>query len=98
MPSGCPIGTADASIGGPSWGWSSAPGAASARRGAADHITGYVVLNDVTSRDLLARTDAVAAPFGFDWTSAKGGDTFCPMSPGIRAAAALNVAGSISGS
>ncbi len=47
----------------------------------ADHITGYVVLNDVTSRDLLARTDAVAAPFGFDSTSAKGGDTFCPMVP-----------------
>jgi 2-keto-4-pentenoate hydratase/2-oxohepta-3-ene-1,7-dioic acid hydratase in catechol pathway len=49
----------------------------------ADHIAGYVVLNDITSRDLLARTDAVAPPFGFDWTSAKGDDTFCPMGPGI---------------
>ena len=52
----------------------------------ADHIAGYVVLNDVTSRDLLARTDAVAPPFGFDWTSAKGDDTFCPMGPGITPA------------
>ena len=49
----------------------------------ADHIAGYVVLNDVTSRDLLVRTDAVSPPFGFDWTSAKGDDTFCPMGPGI---------------
>ena len=53
---------------------------------AADHIAGYVVLNDVTSRDLLARDDAVAPPFGFDWTSAKGDDTFCPMGPGITPA------------
>src|SRR6476469_3299713 len=52
----------------------------------ADHIAGYVVLNDITSRDLLARTDAVAPPFGFDWTSAKGDDTFCPMGPGITPA------------
>jgi len=51
-----------------------------------DHIAGYLVLNDVTSRDLLARTDAVAPPFGFDWTSAKGDDTFCPMGPGITPA------------
>lgn len=49
----------------------------------AEHIAGYVVLNDVTAREQLARTDAVAPPFGFDWTSAKGGDTFCPMGPGI---------------
>ncbi len=51
-----------------------------------DHIAGYVVLNDVTSRDLLVRTDAVGPPFGFDWTASKGGDTFCPMGPGITPA------------
>jgi 2-keto-4-pentenoate hydratase/2-oxohepta-3-ene-1,7-dioic acid hydratase in catechol pathway len=54
--------------------------------GVADHIAGYVVVNDVTSRDLLARTDAVAPPFGFDWTAAKGDDTFCPIGPGLTPA------------
>lgn len=51
-----------------------------------EYIAGYVVLNDVTSRDLLARSDALAPPFGFDWTSAKGDDTFCPMGPGVTPA------------
>ena len=95
MPSGCPIRD------GRRIDWGAELGVVIGSTGRSigpDHITGYVVLNDVTSRDLLARTDAVAAPFGFDWTSAKGGDTFCPMGPDIRAAAALNVAGAISGS
>ena len=54
------------------------------RRGgtSAAHIAGYTVLNDVSARDRLGRTDAVAPPFGFDWTSAKGEDTFCPTGPG----------------
>lgn len=47
------------------------------------HIAGYTVLNDVSARDLLGRADAVAPPFGFDWTSAKGEDTFCPTGPGV---------------
>jgi len=53
---------------------------------AAAHIAGYMVLNDVSARDRLGRTDAVAPPFGFDWTSAKGEDTFCPTGPGVTPA------------
>jgi len=49
----------------------------------AAHIAGFMVLNDVSARDRLGRTDAVAPPFGFDWTSAKGEDTFCPTGPGV---------------
>jgi 2-keto-4-pentenoate hydratase/2-oxohepta-3-ene-1,7-dioic acid hydratase in catechol pathway len=52
----------------------------------ADHIAGYVVLNDVSARDRLGRTDAVAPQFGFDWASAKSEDTFCPMGPGVTPA------------
>ncbi|GAA4707825.1 fumarylacetoacetate hydrolase family protein [Pseudonocardia yuanmonensis] len=50
------------------------------------HIAGYTVLNDVSARDRLGRKDAVAPPFGFDWTSAKGEDTFCPTGPGVTPA------------
>jgi len=52
----------------------------------AAHIAGYTVLNDVSARDRLGREDAVAPPFGFDWTSAKGEDTFCPTGPGVTPA------------
>lgn len=50
------------------------------------HVAGYTVLNDVSARDRLGRRDAVAPPFGFDWTSAKGEDTFCPTGPGVTPA------------
>ena len=46
-------------------------------------VAGWTVVNDVSARDRLDRTDPVAAPFGFDWVGAKGGDTFCPMGPGV---------------
>jgi 2-keto-4-pentenoate hydratase/2-oxohepta-3-ene-1,7-dioic acid hydratase in catechol pathway len=49
----------------------------------AAHVAGYTIVNDVSARDRLRRTDAVAPPFGFDWTSAKGEDTFCPTGPGV---------------
>ncbi|HWD03279.1 MAG TPA: fumarylacetoacetate hydrolase family protein [Amycolatopsis sp.] len=49
----------------------------------AGHVAGYTIVNDVSARDLLSRSDAVAPPFGFDWTSAKGEDTFCPTGPGV---------------
>lgn len=49
-------------------------------------VAGYTVVNDVSARDRLARADAVAPPFGFDWTSAKGEDTFCPTGPGVTPA------------
>ena len=46
-------------------------------------VAGWTIVNDVTSRDLLERSDAVAPPFGHDWVLAKAGDTFCPLGPGI---------------
>ncbi|QJY44474.1 fumarylacetoacetate hydrolase family protein [Pseudonocardia broussonetiae] len=52
----------------------------------AAHVAGYTIVNDVSARDRLRRDDAVAPPFGFDWTSAKGEDTFCPTGPGVTPA------------
>jgi 2-keto-4-pentenoate hydratase/2-oxohepta-3-ene-1,7-dioic acid hydratase in catechol pathway len=47
-------------------------------------VAGWTVVNDVSSRDLLDRSaGAVAPPFAHDWVAAKGGDTFCPLGPGI---------------
>jgi 2-keto-4-pentenoate hydratase/2-oxohepta-3-ene-1,7-dioic acid hydratase in catechol pathway len=46
-------------------------------------VAGYTIVNDISARDRLARPDAVAPPFGFDWFSAKAEDTFCPIGPGI---------------
>lgn len=46
-------------------------------------VAGWTVVNDVSSRDLLERRDPVADPFAYDWLQAKGGDTFCPLGPGI---------------
>ena len=42
------------------------------------HIAGYVVFNDVTSRDLTRRSDY---PFSHDWFRGKSFDTFGPMGP-----------------
>jgi len=50
---------------------------------ARSHVAGYTIVNDISARDRLARPDAVAPPFGFDWFSAKAEDTFCPIGPGI---------------
>jgi 2-keto-4-pentenoate hydratase/2-oxohepta-3-ene-1,7-dioic acid hydratase in catechol pathway len=50
------------------------------------HIAGYTIVNDVSARERLGRTDAVAPPFGFDWTSAQAEDTFCPTGPGVTPA------------
>jgi len=55
------------------------------RQGRASAVVcaGYTIVNDISARDRLARPDAVAPPFGFDWFSAKAADTFCPIGPGI---------------
>lgn len=45
---------------------------------ALEHIAGYVVFNDVTSRDLTRRSDY---PFSHDWFRGKSFDTFGPMGP-----------------
>ena len=46
-------------------------------------VAGWTIVNDVSARDRLDRTNPVAPPFGFDWVQAKAGDTFCPMGPGV---------------
>ena len=48
-----------------------------------DHVAGYVPANDISARARLTRTDAVAAPFGFDWVGSKAQDGFCPLGPGL---------------
>ncbi|WP_421954303.1 fumarylacetoacetate hydrolase family protein [Polaromonas sp.] len=45
---------------------------------ALEHVAGYVVFNDVTSRDLTRRSDY---PFSHDWFRGKSFDTFGPMGP-----------------
>jgi 2-keto-4-pentenoate hydratase/2-oxohepta-3-ene-1,7-dioic acid hydratase in catechol pathway len=50
---------------------------------ARDYVAGYTIFNDITARGRLARPVSIAAPFAFDWLSAKGPDTFGPMGPGI---------------
>jgi 2-keto-4-pentenoate hydratase/2-oxohepta-3-ene-1,7-dioic acid hydratase in catechol pathway len=46
-------------------------------------VAGWTVVTDVSARDLLDRRDPIGPPFAYDWIGAKGGDTFCPMGPGI---------------
>lgn len=50
---------------------------------AREHVAGWTVVNDISARDQLARTDPVAPPFAHDWMRAKAGDASCPMGPGI---------------
>ena len=45
---------------------------------AMDHVFGYVIVNDVTSRELQKRHN--------QWVIGKGCDTFCPMGPWIATA------------
>lgn len=45
---------------------------------ALETVAGYVVCNDVTTRDALIRTDV---PGGIDWFVAKNSPTFLPMGP-----------------
>ena len=45
---------------------------------AMDHVFGYVIINDVTSRELQKRHN--------QWVIGKGCDTFCPMGPWIATA------------
>jgi 2,4-diketo-3-deoxy-L-fuconate hydrolase len=45
---------------------------------ARDYIAGYVVFNDVSARDQIARTDF---PFKHDWFRSKSYDTFGPLGP-----------------
>ena len=43
------------------------------------HVAGYAIVNDVSARDLIARTDY--AMLGTDWLRAKSQPGFCPFGP-----------------
>lgn len=45
---------------------------------ALNHVAGYLIVNDITARDLNKRTDY---PFKFDWFQGKCHDTFAPIGP-----------------
>ncbi|HEY0933600.1 MAG TPA: fumarylacetoacetate hydrolase family protein [Trebonia sp.] len=45
------------------------------------HIAGYACFSDITARGLMRKAEPLAEPFTWDWASAKGLDTFCPMGP-----------------
>jgi 2-keto-4-pentenoate hydratase/2-oxohepta-3-ene-1,7-dioic acid hydratase in catechol pathway len=46
-----------------------------------DHVAGYVIANDLTTRDLVYRDDLKA--IGTDWLRAKNAPTFLPLGPWI---------------
>jgi len=51
------------------------------RRNALDHVAGYVICNDITARDHIARPDFPT--LGLDFLAGKSGPGFLPMGPTI---------------
>ena len=51
------------------------------------YVAGYVMVNDITARDLVRRTDVPA--MGTDWLQSKNGPGFLPMGPYLVPAAFL---------
>lgn len=49
------------------------------RREALDYVAGYAIVNDITARDLIARTDYKM--LGTDWLRSKGQPGFLPFGP-----------------
>lgn len=58
-----------------------APGRHIPTDAALDHIAGYTIANDLTTRDLVYRPDLKA--IGSDWLRAKNAPTFLPIGPWI---------------
>jgi 2-keto-4-pentenoate hydratase/2-oxohepta-3-ene-1,7-dioic acid hydratase in catechol pathway len=50
-----------------------------ARARALEHVAGYMVANDISARDLIARTDYKM--LGTDWLKSKGQPGFLPLGP-----------------
>lgn len=48
---------------------------------AMDHVAGYTIANDISSRDHLLRKDIPA--MGMDWVASKGKPGYCPLGPVI---------------
>jgi 2-keto-4-pentenoate hydratase/2-oxohepta-3-ene-1,7-dioic acid hydratase in catechol pathway len=55
------------------------------RENALDHVAGYTICNDITTRSLVYRTDLKA--IGTDWFAAKNAPTFLPTGPYLIPAA-----------
>jgi 2,4-didehydro-3-deoxy-L-rhamnonate hydrolase len=55
------------------------------RNDALGHVAGYVVVNDITSRELVYRRDV--PQMGMDWLACKSSPTFLPVGPYIVPAA-----------
>jgi len=49
------------------------------RSNAMSHVAGYVMVNDITARDMVRRTDVPA--MGTDWLQSKNAPGFLPMGP-----------------
>jgi 2,4-diketo-3-deoxy-L-fuconate hydrolase len=56
-----------------------------ARSDAMDYVAGYVLVNDITARDLVRRTDV--ANMGTDWLQSKNAPGFLPLGPYLVPAA-----------
>ncbi len=54
------------------------PGRRISAEKALDYIAGYTVVNDISARDMIRRTDF---PFSHDWFRCKSFETFLPMGP-----------------
>src|SRR5581483_9631383 len=57
------------------------------RTNAMSYVAGYVMVNDITARDLVRRTDVPA--MGTDWLQSKNAPGFLPMGPYLVPAAFL---------
>jgi 2-keto-4-pentenoate hydratase/2-oxohepta-3-ene-1,7-dioic acid hydratase in catechol pathway len=52
-------------------------------RDAAEHVAGFVNINDISARGPHYRTSAPHDAFSYDWLASKAQDTFCPMGPAV---------------
>jgi 2,4-didehydro-3-deoxy-L-rhamnonate hydrolase len=57
------------------------------REHALDHVAGYTVVNDITSRERVNRRDGDMREMGMDWVLSKGSPTFLPIGPYLVPAA-----------
>jgi 2-keto-4-pentenoate hydratase/2-oxohepta-3-ene-1,7-dioic acid hydratase in catechol pathway len=54
---------------------------------ALDAVAGYVIVNDLSARDLMKREGREGSPFGFDWVGQKCFEDAAPMGPWFTPAA-----------
>jgi 2-keto-4-pentenoate hydratase/2-oxohepta-3-ene-1,7-dioic acid hydratase in catechol pathway len=54
---------------------------------ALDAVAGYVIVNDLSARDLMKREGREGSPFGYDWVGQKCFEDAAPMGPWLTPAA-----------